>query len=311
MANTISYIFGALLLLGFAGVFTGCEDSPVQPKAPTTVPSCWNSLFVDTAGNPNAFPLEAQSAPVWSNSGELVAYFSYFDSCNVRDPGIYIADSARGAFRRKILVFGAYYQWLPGDTELIVNTGFGGSGQLVHYNLNSDSVTPLGIQTQFPVFDVSNDGRYIYYEGEPEPSHPRLSIFEYDRETGVVWAIAEGASPGVSPDRTYLAYVAGPLYLFRFSDSTITEIAPRGGFLDWTPDGRSIVHSDRIGKLLITDIDGNSQEILGVHSRDGAFGPISLSSDGKRLLYQRVSDDFFLHIWETNLDGSLTKQFSQ
>ena len=311
MPKVMTHIFVLTLLLVTAVLFGSCEDNPVRTKPSQTVPDCWSPLFQDTVGNPNAFPFEAQSGPVWSRSGKLVAYFSYYDSCNVRDPGIYIADSARGAFRRRISVFGAYYQWLPGDSELIVNTGFGGSGQLVHYNLNTDSVTPLGIQTQFPVFDVSRDGRYIYYEAEPEASHPHLSIFEYDRETGTAWAIAEGASPGVSPDRKYLAYVAGPLYLFRFSDSTITEIAARGGFLDWTPDGKNIVHSDRIGKLFITDITGNSREILGVHSRDGAFGPISLSPDGARILYEQVSSDFFLHIWETSLDGNNQEQFTQ
>lgn len=260
---------------------------------------------------PPPVPSDAQASPVWSNSGELVAYLSFYDSCNVRDVGLYIADSGGGAVRRKISVFGAYCQWLPGDTELIVSTGFGGAGELVLYNLNTDSATPLGIHPRFPVFDVSRDGRYIYYEGEPAPPHRGSSIYEYDRTTDSEWAVVEGALPGISPDRTYLAYAAGPLFVYRFSDSTIRELAPSGGSPEWTPNGMEIVFDDAIGVVMSTDLSGNAHEITGEHSGRGAFGPISLSPDGTRLLYEQVSSDFFTHIWETDLDGSFTKQFSQ
>jgi len=148
----MTHIFGFLLLLVTVVGLCSCEDSPVRPKARHTIPDCWNPLAVDTTGYPDPAPTQAQSSPVWSNSGKLVAYLSFYDSCNVRDVGLYIADSGGGAVRRKIPVFGAYCQWLPGDSELIVSTGFGGAGELVLYNLNTDSATPLGIHPRFPVF---------------------------------------------------------------------------------------------------------------------------------------------------------------
>jgi Tol biopolymer transport system component len=311
MPKMITHMFSIVIILATTVAFGSCEDNPVRPKPSRTVPDCWSPLVVDTVGHPDPAPSQAQSSPVWSNSGKLVAYFSFYDSCNVRDLGIYVADSSRGAFRRKIPVFGAYCQWLPGDSELIVNTGFGGAGELVLYNLNTDSAMPLGIQTRFPMFDVSRDGRYIYYEGEPTPPHRGASIYEYDRVSGTEWAVVQGAVPGISPDGKYLAFVVGPLFLYTFSDSTIRELAPSAGLPDWTSDSKHIVHDDRFGKLFITDLSGNSRFVTGEHeSFAGVSGPISISPDGTRILYKHLASDFFRHIWETNLDGILRSQFS-
>jgi len=76
------------------------------------------------------------------------------------------------------------------------------------------------------------------------------------------------------------------------------------------PDGQRIVYADGLGSLFLTDLSGNSRYITGEHTLAGVFGPISLSPNGERILYQHVSNDFFLHIWETNLDGTIEIQFS-
>jgi Tol biopolymer transport system component len=248
---------------------------------------------------------------MWSNSGQQVAYFSYFDSCNDRDKGIYIAPASGGVSRRKLPITGAYYQWLPGDTQLIVNTGFVFGGELVIYNLNTDSVTPLGIQTRFPIFDVSRDGRFIYYEGEPVPPHQGSSIFEYDRQTGAEWAVAAGATPGISPNGEYLAYVAGPLFLYKFDDSTVRELTPSGLTPEWTPDELRIVSADGIGKIFVTDLAGSITYLIGEHSLKGAFGPISLSPNGQRILFTMFTDGLIEQIWEISIDGGEARQFTQ
>ena len=290
-------------------VLAGCDDDPVRPV--NILPACWKPLVADTAGFLDPAPGSAQSSATWSNTGDQVAFFSRYDSCNDGDQGIYIASSEGGARRRKIPALGPFFKWIPGDTELIINTGFGGAGGLVIYNLISDSITPLGIQTRFPIFDISDDGRYIYYEGEPAPQHQGSSIYEYDRATNTEWAIVAGAHPAISPNGMYLAYAAGPLFLYSFDDSTSAELAPGGSSPDWTPDGQNIVYANGLGKIFITDLLGNLTEITGQPGVSGAFGPVSVSPDGLTILYQHVSTDFFRHIWRINIDGNSATQFTK
>ncbi len=286
----------------------GCDDDPVRPV--NDLPDCWKPLVADTVGNPDPAPGSAQSSATWSTAGDQVAFFSRFDSCNDVDQGIYIASSDGGARRRKIPALGPFFKWMPGDTELMINTGFGFGGELVIYNLLSDSITPLGIQTRFPIFDISDDGRYVYYEGEPAPQHQSATIYEYDLVTKTEWAVVMGAGPAISPDRSMLAYGFGTFRIYRFSDSSITEL-PGGGRADWTPDGQSIVYADGLGKIFITDLLGNLTEITGQAGVSGAFGPVSVSPDGLIILYQRISSDFFRHIWKITIDGNSATQFTQ
>lgn len=311
LLRTIHFVLVAAVCPFVFLACAGCDDDPVRPVS--NLPACWRPLVADTAVFPETGPLAstAQTNPAWSYSGTQVAFFSYYDSCNNRDPGIYLASAEGGARRKKLPVFGPIFKWMPGDTELMVNTGFGGAGELVIYNMISDSITPLGIQTRFPIFDISDDGRYIYYEGEPAPQHQGSSIFEYDRTDGTEWAIVAGAHPGISPDRKFLAYAAGPLKMYSFGDSTTRELAPTGSTPDWTPDGQNIVYADGIGKIFITDLTGNVKEITGQHDLAGAFGPVSVSQDIATIIYTQLSNDFFQHIWRISIDGSSEIQITR
>ncbi|MCH7879268.1 MAG: PD40 domain-containing protein [candidate division Zixibacteria bacterium] len=318
LLRTIHFVLVAAVCPFVFLACAGCDDDPLRPVS--NLPACWKPLVADTArmgdttGDTPIIPepttSTAQFGPAWSHSGAEVAYFSYYDSCNNRDPGIYVANAEVGARRRKLPVFGAFFKWMPGDTELMVNTGFGGGGELVIYNLLSDSITPLGIQTRFPIFDISDDGRYIYYEGEPAPQHQSASIYEYDLETGAEWAVVAGAGPAISPDGNLLAYSFGTFRVYNFSDSSITEL-PGGGIADWTPDGQNIVYADGIGKIFISDLLGNLREITGQHDLFGAFGPISVSPDNTTILYKHASMDYFEHIWKIQIDGASAVQFAQ
>jgi len=147
-----------------------------------------------------------------------VAFVGYFDSCNNPHNAIYLTESG-GKSRRALNIFGSVVHWLPpGDSLLIVNEGLFGGGELVKYNIETNVKTPMGIQTLQSDFDVSLNGRFIYYDDG--------WISEYDLITGASRRLVEfGGSPAIYPSGNQLLYLVGKLNLFNLRDSTTITIS--------------------------------------------------------------------------------------
>ena len=209
MPKMVTNIFVFLLLTLMAVGLGNCNDSPVRSKETNT---CWRPLDSSITGASHS------ESPAWSPSGKLVAFVGYFDSCNNPHNAIYLTESG-GKSRRALNIFGSVVHWLPpGDSLLIVNEGLFGGGELVKYNIETNVKTPMGIQTLQSDFDVSLNGRFIYYDDG--------WISEYDLITGASRRLVEfGGSPAISPSGNQLLYLVGKLNLFNLRDSTTITIS--------------------------------------------------------------------------------------
>lgn len=277
----------------------GCDDDPVRPVETNT---CWKALDSTSPGFPHSI------SPAWSPSGKYIAFVGFFDSCNDLSPAVYITERG-GKSRRALNISGSVVRWLPpGDSVLIVNGGIFGGGGLIKYNIDTEERTPLGIQTRFPFFDTSPDGKAIYYEGNPIDSTSAGGIYRYNIATKSVDTLIGGGKPAISPDGLMMSLSRGPLYLYNFEDSSIVNLDPRPTIQvsDWTPDGNWIVY-DKIspGEIWRTDLTGLKQFIT------KGFAPPSVSPDGRFILYTNISPDGFQHVWIVNFEGGGAREFIQ
>jgi len=295
MSKMMTHIL-VFLLLGFMAIGLGdCNDSPVRPKETNT---CWKPLDSSITGVSHSFN------PAWSPSGKYVAFVGFFDSCNNPSPAIYITERG-GKSRRALNILGSVVHWLPpGDSVLIVNEGLFGGGELVKYNIESNIRTPLGIQTRQTFFDVSCDGRFIYYEAEPIPPHLGASIIQHELSTGGEHALVAGSRPSVSPSGLLLAYGLGTLNVYNFLDSSISIINDPALTPDWVNDTLIAFFDDSAREIGIIDLNGNRTKIT-----DG-LGGISVSPDGRRILYSKGSPhDGNGHVWIVDLRGGEPNEF--
>lgn len=102
-----------------------------------------------------------ENNPAWNRAGDRVALFSYTDSLGDYAPGIYIVDSV-GAGKRKVPGFGRAARWAADDSALIINDG----ERIFLQSLQDSSRTEFGLLPASAPFDVSVDGRYIFYSGQ-------------------------------------------------------------------------------------------------------------------------------------------------
>jgi Tol biopolymer transport system component len=230
---------------------------------------------------------------------KYVAFLGAFDSCNNENLSVYLTEGG-GKSRRALGFVAAVIRWLPpGDSVLIVNDGFFGTGKLFKFNLDTMVKTPLGIQTRLPPFDVSNDGKYIFYEGATIDSTSAGGIYCYSLDNGEVSSISPGGNPAVSPDGKLLALSKGPLFVFDLTSGIIRQLYDRGRVPDWTPDGKWILAGDNTRfEIRKTDLQGNTQLIT------KGFGAPNVSPDGQWVLYQNISADNYDGVWVVRIDGS-------
>lgn len=253
---------------------------------------------------PTPVPNVAETNPAISSDGKQMAFYGAFDSIGNVAPGIYISDSD-GKNKRPTGVFGTTVVWLPGDSELIINTGIFAGGELVSYNLDSHEVSPLGIETFRLVFAISSDGKFLYYVGSPIDSTYSSGIYRYSLEGGIVEAIVGGDSPSISKDGSILVFSRSTICYFLFPDSSQICFGFNGRNPIWTHDDQSIVYNNSRGEIYIADLSGNSRHLV-----DGE-GAMDISSNGQSVLFARVAEDFQIHIWRINLDGTGLQQITQ
>lgn len=255
---------------------------------------CKDKILLD---DPDNVPKLTDSNPVWSFDGSRIAYFSLYDSNNSPSPGIYITDST-ASFKTKVGISGYVSKWLPGDSELIVNDGHFGGFHFFKINLNTVTVTDLGFSAEVGVFDVSRDGEYLYYSSQKTDSIWSSAIHRYSLDSGTTVPIISGENPAISYDESKLAFHRGALYVFDLNDSTLIQLAPKGTYPVWTPDGQHIFYNDGFGNVYRVDMSGNRIFIV------KASEVMSVSPNGTRLIFSRSAADRYMRIWMCNIDGS-------
>lgn len=269
----------------------GSCDSPTRSRGPRK-PACWKAI-VDTTGE----GIRADHIPVWSTSGNLIAYVSAFDSCNNPYGGIYVTDLT-SIPKDRLDIFGVHYRWLPGDSEMLVNTGLFFGGQLMKYNLASQTITDLEISTDRLQFDVSKDGNLVYYENG--------WIIEHDLRTGVERQLVQiGGGPAISPDGSKLAYAVGSINVFDLVDGTTRVLVAEGIHPTWTPDGNHVVYYHS------TENEIHKVDSLGnITILSPGLGAPSVSPDGQTVLFP-WSQNNVTHIWRVGIDGTGLRQFTR
>lgn len=260
-----------------------------------------------TGGIPAPLPGLGEKAPTWSFGGDMIAFFSVSDSLGEHAPGIYISDSL-GNSRRPTGIISVSAKWLPGDTEMIANSGVSGPGGFTIFNLNTGATRTLGLASSFPQFDVSDDGKFIYYVGPTIDSIWATGIYRYDMSNGTVLAFKDGWTPAISPDGSVLTYARATVCTQIIGDTVENCVPGLDGFPVWpiwSEVSQEIIYSNGRGEIHVTDLSGRDR-FLSI----GAGFP-SLSRDGLSILFSRPSSDFKMHIWRVNVDGTELRQVTR
>ncbi len=241
---------------------------------------------------------KADVYPAWSLDGSKIAYLSAFDSTGAIALGLYLTDSL-GLFKVPAGAPGGIVRWLPGDSELIVLTyGF----QFVKFNLHSKIAVDLGFSAEVGIFDISNDSKYIYFSSQKTDSIWSSSIHRYSLDSGTSIPIISGEQPAISKDGTKLAFHRGGLYLLNLEDTTLIQLATKGTYPAWTPNGQYVFYNDGRGRIYRSDMKGSS-----IFIADGSE-IMSVSPDGTRLLFSGPSPDGWIRIWQCDINGENMKQ---
>ena len=145
-----------------------------------------------------------------------------------------------------------------------------------------------------PFFSVSPDGRSIAFQSQ---RGLRFNIWRQDLETGAVMQLAGDdryayGIPEWSPDGKQIAFNRTngdkrEVWVMSSDGGNPHYIAPGGGFVSWTPDGRGLAYFDfdhRNVRLL--DLATGSTRVV---ATEGTIRTIQkFSADGKWMLYQGI-----------------------
>jgi dipeptidyl aminopeptidase/acylaminoacyl peptidase len=222
-------------------------------------------LYYQRAGEPAAKLLtdgkSLNGAPLWSNSGNEVAFFSTARDGHTYD--IDIVDPESGTLPRLALTgdsSGASWSvldWSPDDTKLLVLKEMSSAeGYLYVVDLNSGQkreVDPSATKVGIAGAKFTRDGQGVYFISDKDGEFARLSYINlFTNEKTIIsahipWDIEELA---ISRDGHYLAYVsneagAGKLNLLDLrthQDLTPPKLRTPGiiGSLSFDPEGRRL-----------------------------------------------------------------------
>lgn len=243
-------------------------------------------------------------SPAWSNSGNKIAFFSKGIKQVIEQRGIYIIDTVTS---EKYLVEEVNFllpvspAWLQGDSEIVYS-----DHGIYKTNINSkEKQLLIGIDVDIvTAFDITLDGRRIYYDIPGEGTECDRLILCQNLETGRIDTLTCGYYPSLSPNNELLVFcLGGFINLYNLANDSIIQLNLKGEYLDWSPAGDLITYQYRQPQqsrpdIYATDLYGNSYKITEQGSKP-RFSP-----DGNKIIYVRISSDVLRHLWVVNTDGS-------
>lgn len=251
------------------------------------------------------FPSRAIGTAAWSNSGDLIAYRAGFDDSGNLARGLYLTDTTGGP-KIPMGIDGSIFQWLKGDSVLLLNIGGVFGGPLVLFNRFTNELKQVGLFTKGTVFDYSEERQIIYFSGEPMDSIWTSGIYQFDLSDRSVTYIIDGEAPALSPDGAKLAFSRNSVFVIDLASHHVSTVAQSGFFPEWTPDGRFIVFENiDNGRILKTDLSGRTSFVV------KGIGPVRVSPDGRRILFLARDSTKTEHLWIANMDGTNIMKISR
>jgi Tol biopolymer transport system component len=213
-----------------------------------------------------------------------------------------------------------------GERHTVIERGtlprYAPNGHLLFYRDGQLLAAPFDVRTQrvtgaavrvlenlpaatggIPLLDVSAAGTLVY---APVTAAGRLVwVSRQGVEQSVIDTPRTYQNPRLDPKGRWVLVQAGDLWLHDLLRSTFTRVATgdlaRTAFPVLTPDGGRVVYKTDSGlSWRALDGSGRGDTITGTATNDY---PGSISSDGKLLLFVRLSPDTSGDIYEASLDG--------
>lgn len=235
--------------------------------------------------------------PAWSNNGDKIAFFSTgTKQLSDSTRGLYVINSdGSGQIpidEFEVSLFGSP-EWLQGDSEIVYSThGI--------YKINTNSREKSLIVDVTASFDISRDGRHIYYTIPSDSLNCKYLILHEDLLSGIIDTVICGFYPSLSSDLRYIAFSKnGSIQYYDFMDNSITPLNLEGAFPDWSPANDLIAYEVPDGlyglsNIYATDLSAQNYKVV-----ESGRSP-NISPDGNKIVYV----DYSNHLWIVNIDGT-------
>jgi serine/threonine-protein kinase len=230
---------------------------------------------------------------------------------------------------RTILQGGSYARYVPSGHIVYAHAG---SLVAVAFDLSRMEISGSPVPVQEGVvtsaltsggaeYDVTPSGLLAYVSGNAKP--PARSLVWVDRK-GLAKTLPAPprvySSPTLSPDGKLLAVQINDngllaIWIYEFARNTLTRLTFGPGSSStplWTPDGRRVIYNTRSPspsfRSKLADGSGKEDTLYSKEFDDPGATPISVSPDGKALLFSAYSAAGKQAIHALSLDGSDTIQ---
>jgi len=230
---------------------------------------------------------------------------------------------------RTILQGGSYARYAPSGHIVYAHAGslvavafdlprmeVSGSPVPVQEGVVTSALTSGGAE-----YDVTPSGLLAYVSGNAKP--PARSLVWVDRK-GLAKTLPAPprvySSPTLSPDGKLLAVQINDngllaIWIYEFARNTLTRLTFGPGSSStplWTPDGRRVIYNTRSPspsfRSKLADGSGKEETLYSKEFDDPGATPVSVSPDGKALLFSAYSPAGKQAIHALSLDGSDTIQ---
>lgn len=252
-------------------LFTSTDSGPGSPTAAFTIepvpdPSFEGSVYYDF------------DATASSDDGEIEEYIWYFDGFSGSagaDPTVRRGFGRNGTYTIRLTVVDDDGNFGTAQQTLVVDDlPYDYWGEPPEHVGTSADGAPLPVEVHDDGFAISADGRYVAFtvgsrgvrpevDLVPEDTNGLGDVYLKDMETGELRLVSEGA-PGV------------------YADGLPVSI---------TPDGRYVAYQSRLNedgarwRIHVRDMVTGSLETVERAESNLELGPVSLTADGRKLLY--------------------------